>query len=62
MNVMSKLYGGWDKWTFTERDMRNRYKPYFNVHYVRFVKSFFVVFELLPCTQEGRNYERRKIR
>jgi hypothetical protein len=25
MNVMSELYGGRDKWTFTERDMRNRY-------------------------------------
>jgi hypothetical protein len=27
--------------------MRNRYKPCYNVHTVRFVKSFFVVFELL---------------
>jgi hypothetical protein len=25
MNVMSELYGGHHKWTFTELDMRNRY-------------------------------------
>jgi hypothetical protein len=25
MNIMSELYGGHDKRTFTERDMRNRY-------------------------------------
>jgi hypothetical protein len=50
MNVMSELYEGWDKWTFTERDMRNRYKPCYNVHIVRSVNSFFVVFELLHVT------------
>jgi hypothetical protein len=47
MNVMSELYRGWDKWTFTEQDMRNRYKQCYNVHIIRFVKSFFVVLELL---------------
>jgi hypothetical protein len=41
MNVMSELYRGWDKWTFTEQDMRNRYKQCYNVHIIRFVKSFF---------------------
>jgi hypothetical protein len=25
MNIMSELYGGQDKWTFTERDMKNRF-------------------------------------
>jgi hypothetical protein len=25
MNVMLELYGGRDKWTFTEGDMRNRF-------------------------------------
>jgi hypothetical protein len=25
MNMMSELYGGWDKWTFMERDMSNRF-------------------------------------
>jgi hypothetical protein len=25
MNMMSELYSGRDKWTFTERDMRNRF-------------------------------------
>jgi hypothetical protein len=38
MNIMSELYGGRDKWTFTERDMRNRYKKCYNVHNVRLVK------------------------
>jgi hypothetical protein len=26
MHVMSELHGGRDKWTFTERDMKNRYE------------------------------------
>jgi hypothetical protein len=38
MNVMSELYGGWDKWTFTERNMRNRYDQSYNGHFVTFVK------------------------
>jgi hypothetical protein len=38
MNVMSELYGGQDKWTFTERDMRNRYDQSYNMHFVTFVK------------------------
>jgi hypothetical protein len=25
MHVMSQLHGGRDKWTFTEKDMKNRY-------------------------------------
>jgi hypothetical protein len=38
MNVMSELYDGWDKWTFTEGDMSNRYDQSYNMHSVTFVK------------------------
>jgi hypothetical protein len=38
MNIMSELYGGRDKWTFMERDMRNRYDQSYNEHFVTFVK------------------------
>jgi hypothetical protein len=47
MNVTSELYGGRDKWTFTKRDMRNRYNQSYNVHIVTFVKWYCVAFDLL---------------
>jgi hypothetical protein len=40
MNIMSELYGGRDKWTFTKWDMRNSYNQCYNVHIVRFMKWF----------------------
>jgi hypothetical protein len=38
INVMSDLYDGRDKWSFIERDMRNRYDRSYNRHFVTFVK------------------------
>jgi hypothetical protein len=34
MNIMLEFYGGHDKWTFMERDMRNRHDRCYNVHIV----------------------------
>jgi hypothetical protein len=38
MNVMSELYSGRDKWTFTEWDMRNRFDQSCIGHFVTFVR------------------------
>jgi hypothetical protein len=38
MNMMSKLYGGWDKWTFIERDMRNRLDQSYIENFATFLK------------------------
>jgi hypothetical protein len=37
-NVMSELYGGQDKWTFTEWDIRNRFDQLYSRHFVTFMK------------------------
>jgi hypothetical protein len=38
MNVMSELYNERDKWTFKERDMRNRFDWSYIENFVTFIK------------------------
>jgi hypothetical protein len=53
MNIMLELYSGRDKWTFTKRDMRNRYDQSYNVHIVTFAKWYCVASNLLGVSNSA---------